>query len=412
MRIWRHRRHANSRELGLPRDSQAHIMPIDIKADLQCHTTRPVRVQPQGKGIKPVLRRQYCSEIRNAPADGRQRLNPVFKLIRPDKVYVAHNAGFRAITLMPIDQRQHPLSFLIAQAGKNQMAEHLGRPLQIIRFRRLFGDLHRRVRATHGFHKPAPFLGRRHRVKVHRIAVKESVIKLIHCAGIEFQRPVIPACVELLGQPIRLFHLRRDFIWRMAQIGQPQSLVMGVFVDVALLFQIGAQVFAPPDRPVVAVDQHVGPIRKKRDRLVNGARPQKRIAHLRTTWGQHIVHRLSAHLRHAQHAMIRQAKGKLRRSFGAGRHLKHETHAINDKFITGCHNELCRWHKGALAFAYSLANSPINRAFRPWLQGQAKLVNGPARCVVPAQHALRGGKLHEFVRRPDRRRVLRIHDAP
>ena len=74
---------------------------------------------------------------------------------------------------------------------------------------------------------------------------------------------------------------------------------MNIFVDIALFSQIAAQFRPSPHRPVMAVDQAVRLVAKHGQGLVDAARPQQGIAHLRPARRHQIMHRLGADLGHA-----------------------------------------------------------------------------------------------------------------
>ena len=60
----------------------------------------------------------------------------------------------------------------------------------------------------------------------------------------------------------------------LAQICQPQGLVMDIFVEIALFFEKKAQFSAAPDGPVMAIDQDFSLLSKQRQRVINAARPK------------------------------------------------------------------------------------------------------------------------------------------
>ena len=74
---------------------------------------------------------------------------------------------------------------------------------------------------------------------------------------------------------------------------------MDVFVDVALLFQIGERFVAPPDWPVMTGELNFQQIAEEVDRFVDLGTPGQRVAHLGTAWRINVVQMVRCDFRHA-----------------------------------------------------------------------------------------------------------------
>ena len=229
---------AGSGEFGMAGDRQAKLLAVNPEIDRKGHAACPVGIQPQREGIKPVPDRQCRRQVRISPTRHGKRGDAAFEFGRACEVDVPHDPRFGAESHMPVDKRQHRRGILRRAAGKHQMREQRSGPLQVVVLDCLCRDRDGGVGSADRCHDALPHGFGRQRVQIDRIAVEKAVIALVYGPDVEGQRAVIAAAVEGSGQPVRLFNLRRDLVRGQAGIGEAQRLVVNIFVDVALLFQI------------------------------------------------------------------------------------------------------------------------------------------------------------------------------
>ena len=97
---------------------------------------------------------------------------------------------------MPVDKCQHWRGVLGRAAGKHQMREQRGGPLQIIILDGLRGDLDGSIGSADSGHNALSHGFGRQRVQIDRVAVEKAVIALVYGPDVEGQRAVIAATVE------------------------------------------------------------------------------------------------------------------------------------------------------------------------------------------------------------------------
>jgi hypothetical protein len=76
-----------------------------------------------------------------------------------------------------------------------------------------------------------------------------------------FERSVVATIVKFLRQNIRHFNHFGNFTGSISLVGQPQRLVVNVFVHVSLFLQVFNGIFATPSRPVVIQTPPLGRVR-------------------------------------------------------------------------------------------------------------------------------------------------------
>ena len=135
---------------------------------------------------------------------------------------------------------------------------------------------------------------------------------------------------------------RRRHLQRLGDLGagvplveHPQRLVVQVGVQIALQRKEFDDALAPPGRPVMRGEHHIGAVGEGVDRLGQISRPGMRIAHQCAAQRQQVVQVVGGVLGHAQCAESREIEVHFGRGFGTGCHLELDLDAVDGVRFAG-----------------------------------------------------------------------------
>jgi hypothetical protein len=201
------------------------------------------------------------------------------------------------------------------------------------------------VQAAHAVDVPPRARGRRVLPQGSGMTVVPAHVALVDGLDVVADRSVVATGVPGLGERGRQFEDLGDLATGVALVDQPQSLVVQVGVEVALLGQEPLEPVGAPGRPVVGGEQDVGAVSEELDRLREVARPDPGVADHRATQGQDVVQVVGGVLRHAQGAQLGEVEVHLRGGLGVRGELETEQHPVQPFLLPGPRDLQSRWQQ-------------------------------------------------------------------
>jgi hypothetical protein len=116
---------------------------------------------------------------------------------------------------------------------------------------------------------------------------------------------------------------------------QAHGLIVQVGVQVALLAQVGDDLFLAPRGPKVGGERYLAIGGEQVDDLVEIAGPDPRVADHRPPQGQQVVQVVGGVLGHAQSVVVGKEEVHLHRALRPGGHLELDPHPVNDLLLAG-----------------------------------------------------------------------------
>ena len=153
----------------------------------------------------------------------------------------------------------------------DHVIEHFRHPAILALFERTLCLLHDGIGASHEFHVLRTPIRRWQSVDIGGIAVEEAQVLHIDRTGIVMDRPVIAAIGEIPIEARGKLHLLCDLLGGEAMIGEAQSLIVNVLVEVPLRLEIGDRLIPAPDGPVVGSEVNLESVAVAIDRFLDWA---------------------------------------------------------------------------------------------------------------------------------------------
>ncbi|MCY1423174.1 hypothetical protein D9M71_388810 [compost metagenome] len=242
---------------------------------------------------------------------------------------------------------------------------------------------------------------RRQFVEVGRVGVVPAHVTLVDRLGI-----VLEGAVDATPRP-EGFQLRRqldglgDLLAVHALVEHAYRLVVDVLVDGALLPQVVVDLRLAPQRPVVALELHLGLVAEQVDGFAEVLRPLQRIAHLGPAQGVEVVHVVGGVLGHPHGLGVREIGVHFHRCLGARGHLEHHLHPVQGQFLAGFLDLVGGLDQGGAAGGHGNPHPGVDAALRVARQQGAEHVYRTAGHGIAGDHVLADGEFGEILGRDD-----------
>ena len=239
-----------------------------------------------------------------------------------------------------------------------------------------------------------------------RVAIKKAQVKLVHRFDVMAQIAIVAAHRHEVCQRFGQLHFIGNLVGRVTRVHQAHSLVVRIFVHIAVHGDELLDVRIPPYRPVVRGDIHLG-LAGLLQGLLHVGGPAQSIAHFGAADGQQVMHGL----RQVFCAVIQlfgwNRKAQFGRAFGIGDVMKHKVHTIDLHRLIGLVNQPGRRQDSDAAVDHIFAQTGVDIAFSAARQVASKLVHRASAHGAAHEYVLAGSLFHKSCRRHDGHLALR-----